>query len=298
MTLRAQALYFTCCPGCSIYILTNRDIAKNTRCRLCGQAHDTLPSTNPLIDRLLEQVEHAIGRTKIATRLVHVLLCQHEKEETLHTAERVCEQAGLKRLSDNAPVVFWLLEEGANRGLMRFSQPYSAWRLDDEGNSSTYQDAMSTEIDRVLRVLRNEQPNIRTMSASLDPSNRAHRAFLSSLNELVDASDDLSSHADFEFDAERKLAKGDVEGARAIAERMLAVDGPSARALAILGRIAARTEKWNEAIGFLERAVAIDPLDRYILEILVACYQRTQQKDKAAEAWARLARVGGPKYTV
>ncbi len=160
---------------------------------------------------------NAIGRKRVPhNRLIHVLLCQHEKEEALRAAVSVCEAAGLKRLPDNIPIAVWLLEEGFKRGHMRLSQPYSAWRLDNAGHSTTYENEMSTEVDRVLRSLRREHPGIRTMSASLDPSNSTHRALLDSIDKLVDGSGRPGGHADIEFEAERKLAKGDLEAARAV----------------------------------------------------------------------------------
>jgi tetratricopeptide (TPR) repeat protein len=298
MTLRAQTLYFTRCPGCGIYILTNRDIGKRTTCRLCEHAHETSPATDPHLDRLLEESEQAIGRKRLAASpLVHVLLCQHENEEALRAAERICEQAGLKRLPENAPIAFLLLEQGSDSGLVRFSQPYSAWRMDTEGRSSTYQDETPPEIDRLLRSLRHEQPGVRTVSSSLDPSNAHHRALLGSMAELADAVAERAGQTDLEVQAERKIMKGDYEGARADAERMLEDDKHSARALGILGRLAARAGKWTEGIEYLERAAAIDPLDSHVLEILVACYRRTNQEEKAAEAWARLARIGGSRFS-
>lgn len=298
MTLRAQTLYFTLCPGCGIYILTNRDIGKHTKCRLCEHAHETSPATNPHLDRLLGEAEQAIGRKRVAaTPLVHVLLCQHENEEALRAAERICEQAGLKRLPENVPIAFLLLEQGSDSGLLRFSEPYSAWRLDTEGRSSTYQDETPPEIDRLLRSLRHEQHGVRTVSSSLDPSNAHHRALLGSMDELADAVAEPEGQTGLEVQAERKIMKGDYEGARADAERMLEDDKHSARALGILGRIAARAGKWTEGIEYLERAAAIDPLDSHVLEILVACYRRTNQEGKAAEAWARLARIGGSRFS-
>jgi hypothetical protein len=132
------------------------------------------------------------------------------------------------------------------------------------------------------------------MSASLDPNNVA---MIGSMEELFDEINAGGGTLDLDFAAERKMAIGDLEGARLIAERKLALEGGSAEALALPGRIALRAERFHEGIDYLERAVALDPLDRASLEILVICYQRTRQEGKASDAWARLARVGEPVYS-
>lgn len=97
-------------------------------------------------------------------------------------------------------------------------------------------------------------------------------------------------------EGERCMWAGNFEGARAAAARMLARDPNSAEAIELLGRIAMQERKWDEAAGYLERAIGIDPLNRRGLELLTACYRLMGNGNKAADAKARLARLGGSGY--
>jgi hypothetical protein len=54
--------------------------------------------------------------------------------------------------------------------------------------------------------------------------------------------------------------------------------------------------KWEEPARYLERAIGLNPLNRRGLELLTACYRLMGNADKAAEAKARLARLGGSGY--
>jgi tetratricopeptide (TPR) repeat protein len=295
--LRSQTLYFTQCPGCGIYILTNRDIGKHTRCRLCETTHDTAPLPDPELRALLASIEEATGRKRIENvNLTHVLLLQHEDRKILKSAEEICKKAGFQKLPERTPITSWMLENGSKRGLVKMTQPHSAWRIDSGGRSVSYDQETPPEVERVLRTLRSEFSGVRTMSSTLDLREPSHRAMLGPIEELMDATTPAGGGEEMRATAERLMAKHDFKGARAIAERMLAQNANSVYGLELVARTAMLEQRWAEAARQLERVTEQDPLHRSGLQFLSLCYQRMGQQEKAAAAWARLARLGGPVF--
>jgi len=294
--LRSQTFYFTRCPGCGIHILTNRDIGKRTRCRLCNKVHDAASIPDPKMEKLLAEVEQAIGRKRLeGGTLAHILLLQHEDAKVLLSAEKICEKAGLQRLPKTAPVVFWMLDNGSKRGMLNMRQSFSAWRVDSAGLGS-YDEDTPPEVERVLRKLRSELAGLRTISSSLNLREPTQRAMLGSLEELIDATLPAGGQEDIRSTVERLMSKHDFRGARAVAERLLAQDANSVYGLELMARTAMMEQRWDEATRHLERVTELDPLHRAGLQFLSLCYQRMEQPEKAAAAWARLARLGGPEF--
>src|SRR5207249_1654746 len=98
-TLRPNLFYFTICPNCGIAILTNRDLGKELRCRVCNTVHKTAESKRDDLHTLLIQIQSALGRVPTPMKgLLQVLLIQPYEASSMPLVEAICTASGFTQV--------------------------------------------------------------------------------------------------------------------------------------------------------------------------------------------------------
>ena len=105
-SLRGSPFSFTICPGCGITVLTNRDVGKAIRCRMCDTTFPTAPVRGPSFDRIVAEVSAKLGieaPTDVQAPDVHVLFVQPPDTVSDDAVGEVCRRGRHGRAGEEPP---------------------------------------------------------------------------------------------------------------------------------------------------------------------------------------------------
>jgi tetratricopeptide (TPR) repeat protein len=297
--LSGTPFYFTICPNCSIPILTNREHGKPLTCLRCESIHETSAVRREELDELLDRIMTKLGKQLVDISghilVLGVFLTDENKMEKI---EGICRKAGFDPLPKKHLIVLSLLQGALDRGIYNFDQPYSAWQKVSAATYRVYADETPPEVQRVVRTIRENMPEVNSMSTTYNPTiplglaihigkeateEYLRQTFLAdpgSKNALMDLISILIGHEKYEEALEKALA----------ATRLY---GDDAQSWALLGHAEARCGRFNEAVEALEKALALNPVDHHHTFLLAHCYQELGDDVKAGALFARSQSLGG-----
>lgn len=277
--LRGTPFYFTSCKGCSVHILTNRDIGKRLNCRMCDTVEPTVPLFGSPFDQLLERVSDAMGVVRVDTDSVHVLFVQPLQKAGLEAIRETCTRAGMTEIERDRRLSVFMIREAMKRLVAKYDQPWTVWILTQSDIESWIHDATPKVISVVVRELQDRVPGVRTLSITqpaetvaemgesvYDLKKREEQALRERIrNGVAEAADfrrlavNLNHHKQF------------VESEQ-MARAALGADEDSAESWDILGQSLLHQKQYQPACEAFERAIALDPTSVLTLLALAACY--------------------------
>ena len=302
--LRGSPFSFTICPGCGITVLTNRDIGKAIRCRMCETRFPTAPVHGPEYDRIVAEVSAELGIEAPGDSQapdVHSLFVQPPDTAAGDAVGEVCRAAGITELARNHLVSVYLFREAITRGIARPDRPWSVWTLPRTEPDAWARDSTPQALAPVVRELQSRAPGVMTLSTTLSAQ------VMASMDETVEDAEaaaertlrDAVRSGEAQAPEFRRLAsllehRGEHREAERMARAAVAADDSSAEGWEILGRALLRQEDFAAARDALEAALARDPTSVIALMMLAHCYDRLGDDERAREFYARArSRTGG-----
>jgi tetratricopeptide (TPR) repeat protein len=290
---RGQPFLLTECPSCGTVILTGRKPGRPLNCRVCETGFEVraLPRTSHAA--LLDEVLSEIGRRMVdISGQTQVVVLQAPDEGTLDAAREACESMGFHALREDDRSAGYLWMEGMQRGVFQLHVPHIAvGKVATEGQTA-FEDETTPDVEELLDSLV-ELEELQSLSAVLDPSSEFARGLdPDQLQRNLDQ--DPRNLQKLRLLVEALVERGRLAEARARAHEALALADDDPDLWTSLGRIELRDERWADAASALERALALDPTDRFALLCAAVAYERLGQPERSADASARLAALGGP----
>ncbi len=269
-SLRGSPFSFTICPGCGITVLTNRDVGKAIRCRMCDITFPTAPVRGPDFDRIVAEVSAELGIETLTDPQapdVHLLFVQPPDTAADDAVGEVCRAADMAELGRNHLISVYMLREATTRRIARLDRPWSVWTLPRSEPDAWARDSTPKALSPVIRELQDRAPGVMTLSSTMSAQDMA------SMGETVE---------EVEAAAER------------MARAAVAADDSSAEGWEILGRTLFRQEDFAAARDALEAALARDPTSVLALMMLARCCERLGGVERARELYTRAtSRTGG-----
>lgn len=298
--LRGSPFYFTRCPSCEAYLLTNCDVDKMIGCRLCNRPLQTTATTGGRLDELLAEVHQLTGVAAATEPLHHVLFVQVATPEDAATVSSVCTESGVTPLPKMHLVAIQMHRSAIERG-GRIELPWEAFFMTVERPGEWASDATPPEISNVLAKLRAAQVRV-VLSLSHTFTAQQMQAMDTSLTDLQASMQvELRQQIrDGQADAEtyRMLAVIAIntgESAEAVqnARFCVALDEQSPDAWEVLGHALIKVNDFGEARAALERSAALRPNSPMTYMALAACCQQLGDVLQAKEYASRARALGG-----
>jgi tetratricopeptide (TPR) repeat protein len=300
--LRGSAFYITMCPECGITVLTNRDVGKRIRCRMCGNEWHTNPVSQPRFDRIVAEVSTELGIEQTAASDepgLHVLFVQPQGEaDVAAPIAAICLRAGMVELPHHVLIGVYLLREALSRGLAQAERPWSVWAMPSSAPRTWARDSTPEQIGEVVRELR--ALSVTTMSTSLTAEQ------VTSLTETIEDVEELQLRqlrealrsGTAEAKDLRALAtildhRGDQDQAERTARAAIAADDGSAEGWEVLGRVLFHRKDYVAARDALEQSVARNPTSGLVISMLAACHKLMGDEQRADELYARAMGLHG-----
>ncbi len=302
-TLRGSPFYFTMCPGCGITVLTNRDVGKPLRCRMCETTWETTVIRGPLFDGIVADVSAELGieQGDDTGRAVYVLFVQPADAAALDAVTDVCREAGMAELGTNRILSVYMLQDATTRGLAKHGRPWSVWMMTSSEREAWARDSTPRAISRVVRELQERAPGVTTLSMTLTADEMA------SMDETLEQVDEQAERQlraairsgeaqarDLRLLASMLDFRGEHRKAERMARAAVAADENSAEGWEILGRALLRQDDFAGARDALEESLARDPTSVLGLMMLSHCYEQLGDSRRAADLHARaISHSGG-----
>jgi tetratricopeptide (TPR) repeat protein len=303
-TLRGSAFYFTICPGCGITVLTNRDLGKEIRCRMCEAISSTTPVHGDPFDGIVADVSAELGiaeREDATTKEAHVLFVQTLDTAARDVVEDTCHEAGMVELEANRLMSVFMLRDAVSRGLAKRELPWSVWVMTSSDGEAWARGSTPRAISRIVGDLQELVPEVMTLSTTLTEDE------LASMNETVE---------EIEEEEERKLRlavqsggaeardlrrlasllerRGESREAESKARAASAADESSAEGWEILGRALLRQDDFAGAKDALEESLMRDPTSVLAMMMLAHSYEQLGDGRRADELRVRAnSQTGG-----
>ena len=296
-SLRGSPFYFTICPGCGITVLTNRDVGKAIRCRMCNTKFPTAPVHSPDFDRIVAEVSAELGIEALKDPQapdVHVLFVQPPDTAAGDAVGEVCRTAGMAELGRNHLISAYLLQEATTRGIAKPGRPWSIWTLPRSEPDAWARDSTPKALSPVIRELQDRIPGVWTLSTTMSAQNMA--SMDKTVEEASAAAERTLRDAVRSGEAQarelRQLAflldhRGEHREAERKARAAVAADDSSAEGWWILGRVLLGQEDFAGARDALQAALARDPTSAPALTMLAHCYERLGDDERARELYVR-----------
>ena len=301
-SLRGSPFYFTRCPVCGVYVITNREIGYKLDCRMCDTRWFTSALDDPSLSELTQHVTELTGIVDAEKSLggIDALLLQAKRAEEQARADEICREAGMTLSPPDQYLTVAVLRQAVDHGVCDLRLPWSVWTMPAEGRSWA-RDATPPDVGRVVRKLQEALPGIRSLSTTIPAE--SVEALSGSVAE-ASARDEQQIREklrrnDASAEEMRRLAsilaqRGDQLGeAETIARAALAADDTSADGWQVLGWIFVRAGKFGAARALLERALALDPTRVLNWRMLAVCCEKTGDLQGAAEANLRATAITG-----
>jgi tetratricopeptide (TPR) repeat protein len=290
---RGQPFLLTECPSCGTVILTGRKPGRSLNCRVCETGFEVHALPRSSYAALLDEVLDEIGRCVVdISGQTQVVVLQAPDEGTLDAARAACESMGFHALPQDDRIAGYLWMEGMQRGVFQLHVPHiAAGKVASDGQTA-FEDETPPDVEDLLDSLA-ELEELQSLSGVVDPSSEFARGL--DFDELQAKLDqDPRNLQTLRLLVEALVADGRLAEARARAQEALALADDDPDLWTSLGRIELREERWADAASALERALALDPTDRFALLCAAVAYERLGQPERSADASARLAALGGP----
>jgi len=290
---RGQPLLFTECPSCRTVILTGRKPGKSLNCRVCETRFDVAALPDTRHAALLDEVLNEIGRRVVdISGHTQVVVLQAPDESSLHDVRDACERLGFHALPEDDRSAGYLWMEGMQRGVLQLGAPHIAVGKVAPAGQTAFEDETTPDVEELLDSLV-ELDDLQSLSVVVDPSSEFARG-LDPDQLQRDLDQDPRNLQTLRLLVEALVERGRLAEARARAHEGLALADDDPDLWTSLGRIELRDERWADAASALERALALDPTDRFALLCASVAYERLGQPERSADASARLAALGGP----
>jgi tetratricopeptide (TPR) repeat protein len=302
--MRGSPFSFTICPGCGITVLTNRDVGKAIRCRMCNTTFPTAPVSRPDFDRIVAEVSAELGIQALEDPQapdVHVLFVQPPDTAADAAAGEVCRAAGMAELGKNHLITMHMLREATSRGIARPDRPWSVWTLPRSEPDAWARDSTPKALSPVIRELQFRAPGVMTLTTTMSAQDIA--SMDKTLEETAAAAErtlrDTIRSGEAQARELRELAwlldrRGEHREAERKARAAVAADDTSAEGWEILGRTLLQQEDFAAARDAIEAALARDPTSVAALMMLARCYERLGDDELARELYTRAtSRTGG-----
>jgi tetratricopeptide (TPR) repeat protein len=295
--LRGSPFYFTACPACGAHVLTNRDVGKLIRCRMCETQWHTEPSHEPALDAIVAEVSAALGVEQTGdpgAAEVYVLLVQPPETAPPGLVGEVCREFGMVELEPNQLMSIHMLREAMARGLAKLGRPYSVWTLTESDPTARARDTTPPAIAAVVRELQERAAGILTLSMTVTVDDMA--AMDETADEVETAAEGVLRERVRAGEAQagdlRQLAKilvhrGEHDEAERIARAAIAADEGSAQGWEVLGTALFRRDDFAAARDALERSLSHDPTSMLVMMMLARCYDQLGDHERATELYAR-----------
>jgi tetratricopeptide (TPR) repeat protein len=302
-SLRGSPFYFTQCPKCRIYVLTNRDVGYRISCRMCDTHWQTDPQAGRDLESILQKINGAVGiRDQPQVPMVFALWVQPSKHVSLEQIDAICKKGRFERWRNDTLLSIHLLQQAVRSGA-RPELPWGMWALESKPVESWAKDATPPEVAAVVRKIQRLDARARTISTELT-AEQAHS--MRTTAEEVESEMEESSRqairagrataADYRNLANALRHGGKLEEAERYARAAVAADEQSARTWECLGLILFKREDFAGSCEALERAVALDPGSGLALQALSICHARLGNPARARELQARANSISGGEF--
>ncbi len=303
--LRGSPFYFSQCPGCSVYILTNRDVGKRLHCRMCGHSAPTDIVRSKKLDRIVASVSDSVGVAPASGEtVVYALHVSPPNGDDLDAVGVICRDAGLAELRHDQLLAVFLHREANKRGVS-FTDPWSAWMLETKRVDAWSRGSTPKVIRQVVSDLQLELPGVKTLSTDLGEADaRTMTQSAAQISDEMDAlhrqaiADGTADSATYKALADSQIRSEAFDKAEANARAAVALDDQSAGAWFTLGHALSRRDMFHDAREALERSTSLDPNEPMTWILLALCLEKTGDVDRALEVRARADALGEPRVSL
>jgi tetratricopeptide (TPR) repeat protein len=300
-SLRGSPFYFTRCPECGVYVVTNRAIGYKLDCRMCSTRWFTSAIEDPFLSELTSHIAEITGTEEMEENEggVYALLVQASDEQQQARVDEVCSGAAMALVPHDQYLAIALLQQAVEHGVCELGRPWSVWTMPAEVRRWA-RDATPPEIGAVVRALQAAVPGARSLSSTL--SRESVEALRGSAREHIERDEQeirekLRRH-DASVEEMLRLAdavsqRGETVEAEQLARAALGMDDRSANGWQMLGLIYARAERFGAACAPLERSLALDPARAMNWRMLAVCREKSGDPEGAREAYLRAIAIAG-----
>ncbi|MFC0106079.1 protein kinase domain-containing protein [Kibdelosporangium aridum] len=300
--MRSTPLYFTCCPGCGGYVLSNRDVGKHLACRWCDVSAPTQVCHDEHLDRLTDAVLGKLGNTVVdLSGHAHLLVVDPPDAGQQDLVRSLAAEFGFTEIPLENFVAANLLFEAGRRGLLSADGRRSALALrkvDDPG-SVGYADATPPIVESLIIRLREELGNVGSASMSFAPTDEEyvmvveenrHDVLIARLRR--DVSERPLEELPMRALASVLLVHGSPGEAEELIRQGIGLWPHQAEWWRLLGYLKLQHDLFAEAATALQRSLDINPVQPLALSALAQCHRGLGDTGRAAALEAEARSLG------
>ena len=167
-SLRGSPFYFTQCPNCRVYVVTNRDVGYQMSCRMCDTRWQTDPQTGRGLESILQKINDAVGiREQPQVPMVFALWVQTSKDVSLDQIDAICKEGRFERWRNDTLLSIHLLQQAVKSGA-RLELPWGMWAMESKPVGSWAKDATPPQVAAVVRKIQTLDARARTIRTRTD----------------------------------------------------------------------------------------------------------------------------------
>jgi tetratricopeptide (TPR) repeat protein len=250
--------------------------------------HGSLAGYAPLLNQILERLGRRVVDMSGKRQLVAF---QAAGEASLQEVRDAAQRCGFERLRDEDLAVGYLWSDGLRRGIFQAGKQHLTVAKTAGEGQSAYADETPPDVEELLASV---PPGLGVQSLSTVVEESHPLVAGIDLEELEARVDRMPHNVDgLRLLTEVLASHGRLKEARKKARAAVALVDDDNDLWRALGRIELGLDHPREAAVACERALALDPTDRYVLFFASVAYDRLGDRDRSAGASARLAALGG-----
>lgn len=311
LELRATPFYFTKCPHCQAIILTNREVDYKLDCQRCQQRHQTQPFDFENSAAIIDSIHQKLGfQIEAADIQEYVLIVQATEESFYDEITAICTRYGFTPITSKHLLAFHTYFQGLQnntfhpeKGVRFYKKPETAAEALIHGKTPLLINAVVEEIHRC-------NPGSRTMSSNIyvddnDFTSLIMRGHADTATQLI-SQEAMVNPGNVELLlmlVGMLMTNQQLDQAQTYLDllEMLVMDDQNpdlkeqheAQLYHLKGSLLNKKGDYYQAIGWLERSLAKDPLNNSNYLELMLCYKKLGRLDKVKEINAKMSSQGG-----
>lgn len=322
LLMRTTPLYFTQCPNCEIFILTNRDYGKELNCRVCSTRHNTIVFDRGDLKQLLSAINMDMKKELVEDKeLVHVFVAQVSSDDVSKLAE-ICSKHGFSPVSHVNGILRYPLFKGLRSGVFDsrviqhiFGQmnkntldnnvdPHlpiiSGWQIRIRQQEPMYVDGTALIVEKLLRELRVFIRGLRSVAAYFDPTDNSFNSYFFRGEDKKALEVLRSTLAENPLNSEilalfisTLLTLKEFREAKEKALVLVQLQPNDPQGWLCLGFAYRGLDEYENAIGSLKKVLEINPLDIVATSVIANCFEQIGDTEQANSYFTRLQGLGG-----